>query len=431
MSNTNDAIRSSLDEIATSLPPLGGGPTNTANDEAGSSRAGNTMDSEGGPPGITPVGTSDINVTAGDGLGGLHLADAPSNPNYTMEGLVAMIAAINQSIANLEARMTQQSAGQSNNVSAGARPEGTGIGVPVQAMLPMKKRLGELTKFDGTKSHYPSWKLEAMSKLEYDGHLIGDDKARLAYLFMRMEPAAQVKVRAYYNAVQVQEAYTPKLFIEYLDQIWLDPNEASRALQRLQRMRQGNRESFANFFVQFESELAEAAMATESDRTKISYLENAINEDMKRAMIGHPRGSYLQFVARLQLCGSQLDGIYQSQRGNVNKLDGPAANTANTDTSRSNTSGGNRSGNGNKNKSNQARDQEENKAKTSAKWVSKEEILRRREGNLCLRCGKDSHSTRDCILGPAQRPANIDAKKAKPSSDDASDASDDEGKALL
>ena len=29
-----------------------------------------------------------------------------------------------------------------------------------------------------------------MSKLEYDGHLIENDRARLAYLFMRMEPDA-------------------------------------------------------------------------------------------------------------------------------------------------------------------------------------------------------------------------------------------------
>ena len=50
-----------------------------------------------------------------------------------------------------------------------------------------KKRLRELTKFDNTRSYYLSWKLEVISKLKYDEHLIENDRARLIYLFMRIE----------------------------------------------------------------------------------------------------------------------------------------------------------------------------------------------------------------------------------------------------
>ena len=44
------------------------------------------------------------------------------------------------------------------------------------SFLPTKKRLEELTKFDDIRSHYPSWKLKAMSKLKYDEHLIENDR---------------------------------------------------------------------------------------------------------------------------------------------------------------------------------------------------------------------------------------------------------------
>ena len=78
-----------------------------------------------------------------------------------------------------------------------------------------------------------------MSKLKYDGHLIENDRARLTYLFMRMESDAQFKVRAYYNAVQIQEVYTSNFFIKHLDSVYIDSNEAECALDRLQNMKQG------------------------------------------------------------------------------------------------------------------------------------------------------------------------------------------------
>ena len=50
---------------------------------------------------------------------------------------------------------------------------------------------------------------------------------------MRIKFDAQLKVRAYYNAIQIQEAYTLNLFIEYLDSIYIDFNKVERALNRL------------------------------------------------------------------------------------------------------------------------------------------------------------------------------------------------------
>lgn len=217
-----------------------------------------------------------------------------------------------------------------------------------------------------------------MSKLEYDGHLVGNDRARLAYLFMRMEPDAQLKVRAYYNAVHIQEAYTLNLFIEYLDSVYIDPNETGRALDRLHHMKQGEREPFASFFPKFERTLAEAQMSFESDRTRISFLEGTLNRDIRRAMIGKIRSTYVQFAAELQLVGSQLDRLYQTGKRVDNERSIPK---------------------------DRPRKQEQGN-KQPAKWVSPEELIWRKETNVCLRCGKDGHRIRDCSFWPAQRPVN-------------------------
>ena len=50
---------------------------------------------------------------------------------------------------------------------------------------------------------------------------------------MRIKSETQLKVRAYYNAIQIQEVYISNLFIEYLDNIYIDSNEVERALNRL------------------------------------------------------------------------------------------------------------------------------------------------------------------------------------------------------
>ena len=43
-------------------------------------------------------------------------------------------------------------------------------------------------------------------------------------------------------------------------------------------------------------------------------------------------------------------------------------------------------------------------SKQRAQWVSKEEIQRRRDNELCYRCGKGDHISPECNLKPAKRP---------------------------
>ena len=404
MSSTNDGMREALDatlmEGVKVTPTSNIGPQVKADDE--SAQSGRSPVGAGQADGMTrkPPGQLDTlaGITQGVGMVG--------NDNPNMIAMAQMIQQLTSTVARLEQQASVKGTPSSEGsiVSNNNNTIAEGNGKITSTSITNKRKLGELTKFDGTKTHYLSWKLEAMSKLEYDGHLIGDAKAQLAYLFMRMKPEAQLEVRAYYQAVQVQLAYTPQLFIAYLDSVYIDPNEAGRALQELRGMEQGDRETFAAFFPKFERTMAEAQMSTESDRSKINYLEGALNQDMRLAMVGKVRTTYLEFAAELQLVGSQLEGLYQREKksktdrgkkGNSSSLEGKGWNgraVANPD----------------------------EKSKPPAKWATQEEMTHRREKHLCYRCGSVEHGVRECNYGPAKRP--FQAKKSFPEETDSEES---------
>ena len=104
-------------------------------------------------------------------------------------------------------------------------------------------------------------------------------------------------------------------FVRHLDSVYIDPNAAARALNRLQAMKQ-DRESFATFLPKFEKELGESQLTMVPDMVKIGYLRSALNTEMQRAMIGPVTyTNYGGFVQALLVVGSQLDCFqYQKRR---------------------------------------------------------------------------------------------------------------------
>ena len=104
----------------------------------------------------------------------------------------------------------------------------------------LRKRLSDISKFDGSRKGYPMWKVEADNKLRIDGAVIGTPQDQAAYLFSRMEANAQLMVVSFY---QNQPGCDAATFVRHLDSVYIDPNAAVRALNWLQAMKQG-RESF-------------------------------------------------------------------------------------------------------------------------------------------------------------------------------------------
>ena len=159
-----------------------------------------------------------------------------------------------------------------------------------------RKKLPDISKFDGSQKGYPMWKIEANNKLRIDGAVIDTPQDQAAYLFSRMEAKAQLMVVSFY---QNQPGYDAATFVRHLDSVYIDPNATVRALNRLQAMKQG-RESFATFLPKFEKELGESQLTMVPDMVKIGYLRGALNTEMQRAMIGLV--TYTDYGGFVQLC---------------------------------------------------------------------------------------------------------------------------------
>ena len=183
-----------------------------------------------------------------------------------------------------------------------------------------RKRLPDISKFDGSRKSYPMWKVKADNKLRIDGAVIGTPQDQAAYLFSSMEAKAQLMVVSFY---QNQPSCDAATFVRHLDSVYIDLNATARPLNRLQAMKQG-RESFATFLPKFEKELGESQLTMVLDMVKIGYLRGALNTEMQHAMIGLVTYiDYGRFVQALLVVGSQLDCL-QYQKGRTAPITTPS-----------------------------------------------------------------------------------------------------------
>ena len=183
-----------------------------------------------------------------------------------------------------------------------------------------RKRLPDISKFDGSRKGYPMWKVEADNKLQINGAVIGTPQNQATYLFLRMEAKAQLMVVSFY---QNQPGCDVANFVLHLDSVYIDPNTAARALNRLQAMKQ-DRKSFATFLPKFEKELGESQLTMVPNMVKIGYLRGALNTEMQRAMIGSVTYTdYGGFVQALLAVGSQLNCL-QYQKGRTAPITTPS-----------------------------------------------------------------------------------------------------------
>ena len=97
-----------------------------------------------------------------------------------------------------------------------------------------RKRLPDISKFDGSRKGYPMWKVEADNKLRIDGAVLGTSQDQAAYLFSRLETKAQLMVVSFYQNRPGCDAAT---FVRHLDSVYIDPNAVARALNWLQAMK--------------------------------------------------------------------------------------------------------------------------------------------------------------------------------------------------
>ena len=146
-----------------------------------------------------------------------------------------------------------------------------------------------------------------------------------------MSASAQNGVNTWYKHVLPNHDFDPAAFFAQLDRTYVDPNAAKRARGELISKPQGD-QPFALFLPKFEKLLHEARVV--DDQSAQTYLLNAINNEMKSALVScEDASSYPDLVNQLFRVGSKLEELKRCNRRPYNAaLQFPAPAPAPTQT---------------------------------------------------------------------------------------------------
>lgn len=278
-----------------------------------------------------------------------------------------------------------------------------------------RQRLPTPSRFAGSRSKWESWRIEMRLKLRTDSDAIGDGQARFAYVFSCLEGAAAQMVATFVEKSGGEPDTDENRILNYLENIYGDPNREENASHRLQALRQG-KEKFTAFLPKFESTMVQAGGMEWPDRVKIAALRNTLNAKLRSALVGNLQlpDVYNDYAAALLKVSSQL-AIEENYQREWSKTPRNTPITGrNEDQMDWEPTGARRTKAA---KAGSARSKDENGSQRKrAKWVTQEKLDRRREDGRCLRCGSNGHFISKCQLLGALPPEREGKRAAEAAS---------------
>lgn len=260
-------------------------------------------------------------------------------------------------------------------------------------------------KFSGIDaSSYPQFRSLLEAKLKIDAKAIGNEEEKVWYAYGRLSDTALQRIHPWVEFTKHTEKFTVEEFFSRLDKAYGDPEKRTKAINKLNSMRQGNRE-FREFLQDFEQTLLEAQAWGWSDEAKKGYLRAGLNRDLCDRLVSQdePR-DYDDFVSQLRTTSDKMQSIknWDNQRfrgrhippSPINEsqsagdpMDWEPTQSINIAAAYPNSSG-----------------QRYQTPRARSVWVSHEEIGRRISEGLCIRCGGQSHVIKNCQFLPALNP---------------------------
>ena len=232
-----------------------------------------------------------------------------------------------------------------------------------------------------------------IDKIDIDREVIGSHRNRFIYVASRLEEKGLQLALTFITMNKNATNASATLLLNYLDGIFGDRHKAQRAAETLRTMKQSSKEPFSAFLPRFEKALADAGGMAWPDEVKRSHLDGALTFELRRLTITMPvASSYGAYVSELL----RLSDLYRVTMKHAPK-EQPAARR----------DGG------------EAMDWEPTRAaaaapkngqKRRARWVSQEEMGKRRQEGRCFRCGSSEHQMHGCEFLPARRPAETSAR---------------------
>ena len=204
------------------------------------------------------------------------------------------------------------------------------------------------------------------AKLQIDGAAIGDGTAQLYYVYSSLRTSVQGLVLPFMQKAEEKDQWDPFALLQYLEQLYNDPNKAKKAGQRLQELQQGST-SLSTYLPRFQQTLFEAEADDWPDNAKITTLVGGLNKDTKQRLNGQLTlpTEYNDFVRMLLTLGNHF-GTYHTKD---NGMDWQSSKVA---------------------------------AGKIAPAVSTEQQQQWRDEGKCVRCGSKDHWVTKCKYQPTR-----------------------------
>lgn len=266
-----------------------------------------------------------------------------------------------------------------------------------------KQRMGKIHPYtDEDKSLYPQYKGLLEAKLDIDAFALGaDDKERAWWAFGTLQGDAAKRIYPWVSLATKTDTLTTVALLEQMDQAFSDPEEQTKALRSLNRMKQG-KDDLRLYIGRFEQALLKAGGWTWEENVKKSMFFRGVNRTIKDRMVGKDEpATYSKLVAMVRKISDDLQALnidngvwrpFNSKSHDSGSTSKPQASSESMDWEPTPRAAANKP-------------PRKGDKRTPAKWASKDVLEQRRADGVCLRCGGDDHFIDKCGYGPAKRPS--------------------------
>lgn len=276
------------------------------------------------------------------------------------------------------------------------------------AAAPSKKEKIDVQPFDGSDySLYPQFESVLRAKFTLEAPSFPSESAKIWWALGKLKDKAARVMNPWTEAYQTDpEGFTIEKLFEQMKVQFGDTERQKKALERLQHLRQGNR-SFEELLADFNRLLLEAGGHGWDDKLKIGMLRESLNWSMKDRMVAVLEADrYQEYCQQVKTIADKLEALNRGKKFsrymNTPRTAGHPTNAAIPQTPQISPDvmewepTQSRIGTGERRR---------------AKWVSAEELQRRREERRCLQCGGSGHYKTECPYLPARRPSGTPRPK--------------------
>jgi hypothetical protein len=308
--------------------------------------------------------------------------------------LAGQLEETNQQLLALASRQNayDAAANQNNTPTQSSTQDDMPTSQPTDLVRRPKPSLNDPERYDHSdKSLYPQFAGLLRAKIKHDGLAIGSEEKQAWYMFGRLRGLAAKRIFPWINAADQDKVLRTKDLFDQMDTAFLDPRAKEKALTALNCTKQGKL-STNDFLGKFDQLLLEAGGWNWDDSIRKGYLKDALSTRMLTALVGtEEKPTYDGYCQQIRRTADQLEEVQEKSSGRSygqwrkkdrqenaqptethDPMDWEAAIAA------------------------AVRVAVAGRTMTEERWASDEEVSRRRQEGLCLRCGKDGHFVRDC-----------------------------------